>query len=161
MTSINHTIVGEWRRQGMTSQSCMFGREDQGRRVPVRDNLSERCRNDVDYVTETSISPPRLFRRNCGAEIDILATSTSFRRVISHLGPLVIIGVSEFINTSLPCALAYISVSGVFHKVHLPSAGGEVGEVAGAAKSGVVYRQYSYHFRAGGLCLLHKQQVSK
>ena len=47
---------------------------------PARNSLSKTCRKDVD-VAKMAISPSlsRLFRHNCAAEIDILATSTSFR----------------------------------------------------------------------------------
>ena len=50
-------------------------------RLTVRNDLSKRCRNDVD-VAKMLISVPllRLFRHNCG-EIDILVTSTPFRHL--------------------------------------------------------------------------------
>ena len=49
---------------------------------PVRNDLSKRSRKDVD-VTIMSISAPllRLFRENCGAEIEIFASLTSFRHL--------------------------------------------------------------------------------
>ena len=48
---------------------------------PVRNNLSNRFRNDVDGA-KMSISAPqfRRNRRNSSSEIDMLATSTSFKR---------------------------------------------------------------------------------
>ena len=46
------------------------------REFPERDDLSKRCRSDID-VAKMSISAPQICwnRRNSGAEIDILATS--------------------------------------------------------------------------------------
>ena len=49
---------------------------------PVNNDLSKRCRNDVD-VAKMSMSAPllRLFRQIWGDGIDILATLTSFRHL--------------------------------------------------------------------------------
>ena len=47
---------------------------------PVRNNSSKTCRNDIDAAEMSLLAPLlRLFRQNCGAEIDMSATSTSSR----------------------------------------------------------------------------------
>ena len=63
----------------------------QHRNLPVRNDLSKRCRNEFDVPKMSMLAPPlRLFRQNCDAEIDI---NTSQQNIVGTIWYMVLSGV--------------------------------------------------------------------